>query len=139
MSRLLGTRVLRNRKWNEGRAILGGIAVRASGRRKIAWLVRTLMIWSVTIGLGGVPSRGQDALIERTGPPALDDLESDVNKDGVPDGWYNARDAVLKTEGGYVGPHFVRFACSKPGRPSRLSRAFGIDGQTHEAINLGLW
>ncbi len=113
--------------------------MRVSGRRKIEWLIRTLLIWSVTIGLGRVPSRGQDALIERTGPPALDDMETDANKDGVPDGWYNARDAVLKAEGGHVGPHFVRFACDKPGRPSRLSRAFGIDGQKHEAIVLGLW
>src|SRR5207302_7960962 len=77
--------------------------------------------------------------IERTGPPALDDMESDANQDGVPDGWYNARDAVWMGEGGYVGPHFVRFQGTKPGRPSRLSRAFGIDGRKAEAILLGLW
>jgi hypothetical protein len=43
------------------------------------------------------------------------------------------------TEGGVVGPHFLRFECSRPGRPARLSRAFGVDGKTYEAMNLGLW
>ena len=81
----------------------------------------------------------QDVRIERPGPPALDDMETDANKDGLPDGWYNGRDAVLMAEGGYVGPHFVRFESTKPGRPSRLSLAFGIDGRKIEAIILGLW
>ena len=81
----------------------------------------------------------QEVLIERPGPPPLDDMETDANKDGLPDGWYNGREAVLMAEGGKVGPHFVRFQSTKPGRPSRLSRAFGIDGRKTEAIVLGLW
>ena len=39
--------------------------------------------------------RAQEELIVRTPPPALDDLETDANSDGVPDGWYNASDAKL--------------------------------------------
>src|SRR5271165_1550750 len=71
----------------------------------------------------------QESLIVRTGPPAADDLETDTNKDGIPDGWYNARDMKWMKEGGQVGPHFVRFEATKPGRPARLSRAFGVDGR----------
>jgi hypothetical protein len=77
--------------------------------------------------------------IQRPGPPRSDDLETDANGDGVPDGWYNARDAFLKTEGGKVGPRFIRFECNRRGRPARLSRAFGIDGRETGAIVLGLW
>jgi hypothetical protein len=81
----------------------------------------------------------QEALIERPGPPARDDLETDENHDGIPDGWYNARDMRWMTEGGVIGPHFVRFEATRPGRPARLSRAFGIDGRKTEAIVIGLW
>jgi hypothetical protein len=81
----------------------------------------------------------QDDLIERPGPPSTDDLEADDNKDGVPDGWYNARDAKIMTEGGAVGPHYVRIECTQPGRPARLSRAFGVDGRKTSAIVIGLW
>ncbi|AMV38844.1 hypothetical protein [Planctomyces sp. SH-PL62] len=77
--------------------------------------------------------------ILRPPPPARDDLELDANADGVPDGWYNARDAAIETTGGAAGPHFVRFACERRGRPARLSRAFGVDGRKVEAIVLGLW
>ena len=38
-----------------------------------------------------------------------------------------------------MGPHFVRFECTQPGRPARLSRAFGVDGRKTEAIVLGFW
>ena len=83
----------------------------------------------------------QDELIERIGPPPVDNLETDKNKDGVPDSWYNARDARLMAEGGApgAGPHFIRFECTQPGRPARLSRAFGVDGSKTEAIVLGFW
>lgn len=80
-----------------------------------------------------------DALVVRSAPPALDDFETDANDDGVPDGWYNLRDARIMTEGGAVGRRFLRFECAKPGRPARLSRAFGVDGSRYEAIVLGLW
>ncbi len=85
------------------------------------------------------PCIAQEPEIERPGPPALDNLEHDTNKDGVPDGWYNARDAVYQSRGGIVGPHFVRIAATQRGRPARLSRAFGIDGRQTEAVILGLW
>jgi hypothetical protein len=90
---------------------------------------------------GGRSCFAQEELIERTGPPALDNLEADANQDGVPDGWYNACDATWMAEGGApsVGPHFVRLECKTPGRPARLSRAFGIDGTKTSAIRLGLW
>src|SRR5262249_44663149 len=69
----------------------------------------------------------------------LDDLETDANKDGVPDGWYNARDVSWVAEGGAIGPHFLRFRATAPGRPARISRAFGVDGRKAEAILLGIW
>jgi hypothetical protein len=89
-----------------------------------------------------IPSlTAQEELIVRPGPPAVDNLETDANKDGLPDGWYNARDVKWMTEGGApgVGPHFVRFECTQRGRPSRLSLAFGVDGRKTEAIRIGLW
>lgn len=82
---------------------------------------------------------GQEEDFERPAPPALDDFEGDKNKDGIPDGWYNARDVVLVSEGGKVGPHCLKFEVRKPGRPARLSRAFGIDGRKTEAVVLGAW
>ena len=87
----------------------------------------------------GLRSLGQEPMIERPPPPAVDDFETDANKDGVPDGWYNARDVKLVSEGGPVGPHCLRFEVRKPGRPARLSRAFGVDGSKTEALVLGLW
>ncbi|SIN83182.1 hypothetical protein SAMN05444166_1163 [Singulisphaera sp. GP187] len=82
---------------------------------------------------------GQEEELERPAPPALDDFEGDTNKDGVPDGWYNARDVVLIAEGGKVGPHYLKFEVRKPGRPARLSRAFGLDGRKTEAVVIGAW
>lgn len=79
------------------------------------------------------------AHIPRPAPPPRDDLEKDDNNDGVPDGWYNARDASIQPSGGASGPRYVRFECPRRGRPARLSRAFGVDGRKFEAIVLGLW
>jgi hypothetical protein len=90
-------------------------------------------------GIAWQTCAAQEELIERAPAPALDNMEVDENKDGVPDGWYNARDAKWMAEGGKEGPHYVRFECTKAGRPARLSRAFGIDGSKTEAIRLGLW
>ncbi len=107
--------------------------------QQIKWAARVLIVVAGTWGPAGPPAFAQDDLVERPAPPALDDLEADANEDRVPDGWYNARDAVLMPEGGAVGPHFVRIQSSKLGRPARLSKAFGIDGRQTEAIILGLW
>ena len=74
----------------------------------------------------------------RRGPPRLTDFETDSDSDGVPDGWYNLRDGRL-SGGGVVGPHCLHFEESKPGRPARISHAFGLDGRKHEAIVIGLW
>ncbi len=102
-------------------------------------VVRACLVLAGVCGIGFRASYAQEELIERPGPPALDKMELDDNKDGVPDGWYNARDATIIADGGAVGPHFVRIECTKPGRPARLSRAFGVDGRRTGAINLGLW
>jgi hypothetical protein len=105
-------------------------------------LGRVVLGLAVLAGTNGiVPASGwaQQELIVRTGPPALDDFETDANGDGVPDGWYNASDAKLMSEGGRIGPHFVRFERSQPGAPAVLSRAFGIDGKKTGAIELGMW
>ncbi len=79
-----------------------------------------------------------EALIVRPGPPAADDLEIDADKDGIPDGWYNARDMQWLSEGGKSGPHFVRFETTKPGRPAALP---GVRCRSRkiEAIVIGLW
>ena len=93
----------------------------------IAWVVRVLVVVIGTCGMAVHPAAAQDALVERPDPPALDDMETDANKDGLPDGWYNGRDAVLIAKDGAAGPRFLRFENNKPGRPARLSRAYGID------------
>ena len=77
--------------------------------------------------------------IERPEPPASDGFEADEDKDGVPDGWYNLRDAKIMPEGGVVGPKYLKFECTKMGRPARLSRAFGVDGRKVEALLIGVW
>ncbi|WP_240911249.1 hypothetical protein [Paludisphaera soli] len=100
--------------------------------------------WSLAIGLilalssAGAAQQPTGEIL-RPPPPPRDDLELDANGDGVPDGWYNARDAAIEQAGGAAGPRFVRFACERRGRPARLSRAFGVDGRQVEAIVLGLW
>ena len=78
--------------------------------------------------------------IDRPPPPRLDSFEVDANGDGVPDGWYNLRDAQW-SEGGVGGPrsHCLRFENARPGRPSRASRAFGVDGRKIEAIIVAVW
>jgi hypothetical protein len=93
------------------------------------------------LGTAWHPCHAQEELIERPGPPPVDNLEADDNKDGLPDGWYNACDVKWMTEGGApgAGSHFVRFESTRPGPPARLSRAFGVDGRKTEAIILGCW
>lgn len=71
-------------------------------------------------------------------PPPREDFEVDADKDGVPDGWYNLRDAAL-APGGRDGPSCLRLESPRRGRPARASRAFGVDGRTTEALWIGLW
>ena len=85
-------------------------------------------------------ARAQEPEIDRPGPPALDTLEADANGDGVPDGWYNLRDARWIEGGvGAARSRCFRFDNARPGRPARASRAFGVDGRTTEAVVIGLW
>ena len=105
-----------------------------------AWAVVGVVLFAGFIGFTGIARAQEDEpLVIRPAPPKLDDFESDENKDGVPDGWYNLRDAKVVVEGGVVGPRYLKFECTKPGRPARLSRAFGVDGKKYEAIVIGLW
>ena len=87
-----------------------------------------------SIGFGQTP----EAEAPRPGPPASDDFERDEDADGLPDDWYNARD-VERAQGGPVGPTCLRFQNERPGRPARISRAFGADGRVVEALVVGLW
>ncbi len=97
----------------------------------------TLAIGLLALLRSGVA--GQEAEIERPGAPAREDFEVDANRDGLPDGWYNVREAGLEAKGGVVGPGCLRFRSDRPGRSSRASRAFGVDGREVEAIIIGLW
>jgi hypothetical protein len=82
---------------------------------------------------------GQTAPADSAPAPLIaDDFETDADGDEVPDGWYNLRD-VSRVSGGKAGPNCLRFENARPGRPSRISRAFAVDGRTIEAIQVGLW
>ena len=85
------------------------------------------------------PAPGQASEVPE-GPKPIEDFEVDSDGDGIPDGWYNLRDAKT-VEGGVGGPKTkcLRFENDKPGRPARASRAFGVDGRRTEAIVVGLW
>jgi hypothetical protein len=90
--------------------------------------------------MGPFAAEAQDApLVVRPEPTPRDDLEVDSDGDGIPDAWYNLRDATWEPEGGVRGPHLLRFRNDKPGRPARASRAFGVDGRKYEALIVGLW
>src|SRR5271157_4259967 len=121
----------------------GSTPAQAQGRRRqareLGRMKNAVALLLLALAFLAAPALAQEPEIERPGPPAVDDLEQDANKDGIPDGWYNAREAIWEAKGGIVGPHYVRFACTQRGRPARLSRAFGVDGRKTEAIILGLW
>ena len=80
-----------------------------------------------------------ESLVDRVGPPAIETFEKDANDDLTPDGWYNLRDARLADGGVGEGKRCLRFENTRPGRPARASRAFGIDGRVHEAMIIGMW
>jgi hypothetical protein len=98
------------------------------------WLALVLVA-TAPVGAQSPDARRNDAR------PALlltDDFEGDEDDDGVPDGWYNPRD-VTRARGGQVGRTCLRFENVRPGRPARISRAFGVDGASTEALRVGLW
>jgi len=102
------------------------------------WPSITLLLLAAMVAPGLNPCRGQTDLPE--GPKRFEDFEADADGDGIPDGWYNLRDARL-AENGLGGPRSkcLRFENAKPGRPARASRAFGVDGREVEAVIIGLW
>ncbi len=81
----------------------------------------------------------QESLIDRPEAPRREDFETDSDGDGVPDLWYNRRDAALVDDDGVDGATFLRFEAAKPSRPARISRAFGVDGRETAALIVGLW
>lgn len=105
-------------------------------------MTRAIRILALALSIGIAPPSGllaQEIEVERPEPPPLEDFETDANQDGVPDGWYNLRDAELVDSGGVEGPHCLKFATDKPGRPARISRIFGVDSRKYEAVVIGLW
>ena len=99
-----------------------------------------VMALALPLALGGATvAAAQDPAGQRPGPPPLESFEDDTDHDGIPDGWYNRRDAKMMPKGGAVGQGCLRFENERPGRVSRLSRAFAIDGSQVEAIVIGLW
>ncbi len=84
------------------------------------------LAWFVLAGPCGIEWRSccaQEELIERPGPPPVDNLEIDENKDGLPDGWYNARDAKWMAEGGRPMPARISFVSSALSRAGRHGSA----------------
>ena len=104
------------------------------------WGLPSLVVGVGSLLLGPLAVIAQEIEIDRPGPPAMDSLEIDGNGDGVPDGWYNLRDASWVVGGvGRSGSRCLRFENARPGRPARASRAFGLDGRKTGAIVIGLW
>jgi hypothetical protein len=81
----------------------------------------------------------QDELVERKPPPAIEEFETDEEPaDGLPDGWYNAREAKLVSPG-LFGEKCLKLENDKPSRPARISRAFGVDGSKFSALKISCW
>ena len=100
-------------------------------------IVRAAGAWWIAAGImiGSLPAQE----VVRPGPPKVEDFETDADGDGVPDGWYNLRDARLISSGGPMGPKFLRFEEADLGRQARASRAFGVDGRVTGALVVGAW
>src|SRR4051794_28269420 len=76
-----------------------------SGRWMNRWCIGAVLAFAgLWASVGPARSQAPEVEYERPGPPKLDDMETDANTDGLPDGWYNARDAKLVATGGQVGP-----------------------------------
>ena len=70
----------------------------------------------------GVALFAQEPDVQRPGPPSREDFEADTDRDGVPEGWYNLRDARLAT-GGVVGTDRVASARTPRMRRSKAGRS----------------
>ena len=88
-----------------------------------------------------VPARAQELVDPRplVPAPALDTFDKDDDGDGIPDSWYNFRDARVVKGGVGDQAACLRFENTRPSRPARASRAFSLDGRQNEAIVVGLW
>lgn len=105
-------------------------------RDRAAWLTR-LLLALLFVG-GGVLVQAQEASQEeQLDRPFSESFETDTEADSIPDGWYNIRDAAL-ADGGPGRSKVLRFANSRPGRPARASRAFGINGEATGALVVGM-
>ena len=107
---------------------------------RTARLITPVLVWLWILSLIPLSGlRAQPPTDPRHGPPARETFETDANGDGVPDGWYNLRDAQV-VDGGRIGAgRMLRFHAERPSRPARISRAFGVDGRRVEALVVGLW
>lgn len=100
--------------------------------------------WRLGLGLGWSLILAGRALAQDTtvpeAPKPVESFEDDRDGDGIPDGWYNLRDARVADRGhGAVQSKCFRFENARPGRPARASRAFGVDGREVEAVVVGAW
>ena len=101
-----------------------------------SWVWWTVWGWLMIAG----SLNAQDTTVPE-GPKPRETFEDDKDGDGIPDGWYNLRDArvVDHGHGGGSGAKCFRFENQRPGRPARASRAFGVDGRAVEAVIVGAW
>ena len=115
------------------------IDLRPAGQSSIRLAMLALLLMIPQVASAQAPASGRTSEVPR-GPKPVEDFEVDTDTDGIPDGWYNFRDAKL-ADGGVGGARSkcLRFENDKPGRPARASRAFGVDGREVEAIVVGLW
>ena len=86
------------------------------------------------------PAWAQEVPIERAGA-RRGRRHGDRREQGRPARWLVQRPRGRLDGRGRESRPALRSGChsTKPGRPSRLSRAFGIDGRKTEAIVMGLW
>lgn len=80
-----------------------------------------------------------DGLVVRPPPPPLEKFETDIEPaDGRPDGWYNDRGATIVSPG-HDSDRGLKLENDKPGRPARISRAFGVDGRKYRGLRVAAW
>ena len=104
-------------------------------RGVIGWGWMLSLGWLLVVG----SASGQDTTVPE-GPKPRETFEDDKDGDGIPDGWYNLRDAKVVAPGhGGSSSKCFRFENARPGRPARASRAFGVDGRAVEAVIVGAW
>lgn len=115
------------------------IAERLFPRFSVGVICRSSLLAALVFVCIAGHAAAQDELVVRPPPTPAEEFETDVEPaDGRPDGWYNDRDAMLVSPG-LFGDKALRFVNDKPGRPARISRAFGLDGSKYAALKLSVW